>query len=389
MDYNIKSFIDNSKEIGIPEEVDLVIDKAIKRAKNRHKNNFIKITGAVVCIFALVVVLNKTSPVFAEYVSNASTAAKNLLSKFNDKGLDNAIKNGFVQDSSKDKMSNSATCKGITVTVNQFTMSGNQLIIGYTSKLDNSYSQWKDLDQKVMQITDDKGNILYESFYYGVIENMKNKKDRSKVHYNNRDFYSGYFEPKLDNGDFKNSREKQRIVEFSSNDQTKLKTIPESINIKFSYCSDTDIVNIKEYNKHGFFYKAFNKAPTVILGDWTINIKISDKLKNAEEIKYVKAQETPENHAVKIEYVNLYPTSANCKFIAPAALKPSNPYLEDDKGNKYECRGWGRSDFDNGFIELTANFQNPYFEKVEKLYLVFSYIENGKDNKLKIELKKQ
>lgn len=45
MDYDKKSFREKLELIEVPEEVDLVIDRAIKRAKNRHKNNFLKASG--------------------------------------------------------------------------------------------------------------------------------------------------------------------------------------------------------------------------------------------------------------------------------------------------------------------------------------------------------
>ncbi len=104
MDYDKKSFREKLELIEVPEEVDLVIDKAIKRAKNRHKNNFLKATGVLAAMFALCVFLNKTSPVFAEYVSDTSQGVKNLISHFRDKGIDNAIENGYVQGTDKIRM---------------------------------------------------------------------------------------------------------------------------------------------------------------------------------------------------------------------------------------------------------------------------------------------
>ncbi len=63
MDYDKKSFREKLELIEVPEEVDLVIDEAIKRAKNRHKNNFLKAAGVLTAMFILFVFLNKTSPV--------------------------------------------------------------------------------------------------------------------------------------------------------------------------------------------------------------------------------------------------------------------------------------------------------------------------------------
>ncbi|KAJ49229.1 hypothetical protein BD780_000897 [Clostridium tetanomorphum] len=75
---------------------------------------------------------------FAKYINNPSIAIENLFSKFNDKQINAAVKNSFVQGSFKDKniSHNSVSDKGVTVIIHQLSMDENPLIIGYTSKVD-------------------------------------------------------------------------------------------------------------------------------------------------------------------------------------------------------------------------------------------------------------
>ncbi|EFG86451.1 Tat (twin-arginine translocation) pathway signal sequence containing protein [Clostridium carboxidivorans P7] len=156
MDYK-----DNFKNIEVPMEADLVIKRAIKRAKNRHKKRFLKISSGIAAVLALSILLGKTSPAFAEYINNAAIPVKNLFSHFENKGIDNAVKNGFVQETSKNSK-NSASDKGITVTIDQVAASGNEIIIGFTLKADEKYTNWKDLNIDRFKIIGDNGRLLYD-----------------------------------------------------------------------------------------------------------------------------------------------------------------------------------------------------------------------------------
>ena len=66
MNYDDKFSMRNRfDEIEVPIETDLIIEKAIKRAKNRHKILILKTTAMLAASLALLVVLNNTSPAFA------------------------------------------------------------------------------------------------------------------------------------------------------------------------------------------------------------------------------------------------------------------------------------------------------------------------------------
>lgn len=90
-----------------------------------------------------------------------------------------------------------------------------------------------------------------------------------------------------------------------------------------------------------------------------------------------------------IEYLNLYPISAYGKFFVQKDWNVKSPYLEDDKGNIYACKEFGTGDNTEGFKEVTCDFQSPYFKKIKKLYLRFTYKKGGVDKKIKIELKQR
>ncbi|KIN79842.1 DUF4179 domain-containing protein [Clostridium botulinum] len=387
MDYDKKSFREKLELIEVPEEVDLVIDKAIKRAKNRHKNNFLKATGVLTAMFTLFVFLNKTSPVFAGYVSDTSQGVKNLISHFRDKGIDNAIENGYVQgtDKNKDDFSKSAEDKGLTVTIDQFAISGNEIVIGYTVKADSKYNDWEDISCDSFQMIDNKGRILVDNRDWNDIA-----KDLAKKNVNARDYavYNSLYYMDVDKGSFKKSRVKKGIFQFST-DKTKIAEIPDSITIKF-YDFYDNTIQPNMYKRMKFFDKLFHKAPKVINGDWILNIKVDDKFKNAKEINYIKDANVDENLSINIEYVNLYPTVANAKFLVPINMSVNDVYLEDDNGNKYKCgvRGSGQVENSN-FCEKTSVFESPYFEKVSKLYLVIKGKEDNKEKDFKIALKKK
>ncbi|WP_446899235.1 DUF4179 domain-containing protein [Clostridium sp. LBM24168] len=371
MDYDKKFFGNNLEPVEIPEEIDFVIDRAIKRAKNRKKNIFLKVTGSIAIMFALFVFLNKASPVFANYINNASTEVKNLLSNFGDKGIDNAVRNGFVQEAVKNKndFSQSAKDKGITVTIDQFTMSGNELLIGYSVKADSRYNDWNDLMCDSLQILDNNGRILFDG------------SDSDAV-------YSSIYYIDVDKGNFKNSRTKKGIFHFGTN-KTKISKLPDSITIKF-YDFYDNTISPHIYKKMNFFDKLSHKAPKIIAGNWQVNIRVDDKLKNAKEINYVKDINADVNSAIKIKYVNVYPTVANAKLSVPVDMNIKNVYLEDDKGNKYRCGTRERYKDDNpNFREEISDFESPYFEKVTKLYLVIKSEENNVEKNFKIVLKKK
>lgn len=365
------NYKDNFKNIEVPIEADLIIERAIKRARTRHKRRVLKAFSGIAAVFILSIFLCKTSPAFAEYINSVTAPVKNLFSNFNDKGIDNAVKNGFVQEASKDKETPtlSASDKGITISIDQITISGNKLNIGYTLKADDRYKDFEDLYYDKFKITDNKGRVMYDL-----------------VNYDKPRFYSSYSHNSINEGSFKNTRVKQGIFEFTSS-KSKVDEIPDSINIEFYDFSDNSLGY--RYNKfYGFFYRLTHKSPKFIEGNWSITIKIDDKIKNAQEVKYIKAQETDENSNVKIEYVNIYPTTANAKFSLPENMRITNMHLEDEKGNKYNQRGGTSYSTDNYYVSC-PDFESPYFDKIEKLYLVFDATENGKNKSFKIELKKQ
>lgn len=387
MDYDKKFLRNNLESVEIPKEVDFVIDRAIKRAKNRHKNIFFKVTASLAIMLALFVFLNKTSPVFANYVNNASKEVKNLLGNFRDKGIDNAIKNGFVQESIKNKndFSQSAKYKGITVTIDQFTMSGNELLIGYSVKADSKYNDWNDLMCDSLQIIDNKGRILFDGR-----DSDDVAKERAKNNIDIKEYavYNSLYYMDVDKGSFKNSRVKKGVFHFGSN-KTKISELPDSITIKF-YDFYDNTISPHIYKKMNFFSKLSHKAPKIVTGNWQVNIKVDDKLKNAKEINYVKDINTDVNSIIKIEYVNVYPTVANAKFLVPINMSVNNVYLEDNNGNKYKCGARGnRRDGNSNSREEISDFESPYFEKVTKLYLVIESEENNKEKDFKIALKKK
>lgn len=371
MNCNNKSYKNNFDDIEVPVEADLIIEKAIKRAKNRHHRRFMKVSSGFAAILVLSLLLGKASPAFADYINNATTPIKNLFSNLEDKGINNAVKNGFVQEASKDNKTStlSASDKGITINIDQVTISGNKLDIGYTLKADDKYKDFEDLYYDKFEVIDDKGKVLYDS------------RDNNEI-----TPFDGYEHKSVNGENFKDTRVKQGIFEFTSS-TSKLDEMPNSITIKFYDFSDNTLGY--HYNEfYGFFYRLTHKSPKFIEGNWSITVKIDDKIKNANEIKYVKANETAENSDAKIEYVNLYPTTANAKLSLPKNMRITKMHLEDENGNKYRQKG-GISYSGDTYYVSCPNFESPYFDKIKKLYLIFDSKENGEKKTFKIELRKE
>lgn len=375
MDYN------KFQHIEVPEEVDLVIEKAIKRGKNRYRNNFIKISGSLVACLALVLFLGVTSPVFAEFINNPTVAVRDFFSNFKDKGVDNAVKNGFVQkiDTNKKDISKSVTDKGLIITINQFAISGNELLLGFTIKADSSYKNWDKIDFNSFQISDDKGHRLLEM----------NISDFNTYRHGYGYEYGEVYYKNLDNGSFKISQMKQGIFEFRSNNKT-ISQIPNNITIKFMSFSSNPILSYT-YNRMNFFQKLFHEAPKIVSGNWTFNIEVADKFKTAKTIEYVKSNETNENNSVKIDHININVTNANAKIYTSVDMKIHKMYLEDADGKQYNDNGGESGDTTLYGVKVKQNepyFESPYFNNITKLYLVIESKVNGEEKDFKIELKK-
>ncbi len=369
MDYN-----NNFHDIEVPEEVDLVIDKAIKRGKNRHRNNFIKISGSLVACLALVLFLSVTSPAFADYINNPSGAVKDFFSHFKDKGIDNAVKNGFVQkiDTNEKNVSKSVTDKGLTITINQFAISGNELLLGFTIKADSSYKNWDKIDFNSFQILDDKGHRFYHM----------NINDYDKYGYGNQ--YESLWWQNLDKDSFKKSKTQQEIFDFRATSNL-LKQIPNNITIKFLSFSNNEAL-VFDYNNLTFFRKIFHEAPKITTGNWTFNIKVADKFKTAKQIVYVKKTETAENKIIKINRININATNANAALCIPTDMKIHKTYLEDADGKKY--RNTDATTYIGTIVQDNLFFESPYFNNITKLYLVIESKVNGEEKDFKIELKR-
>lgn len=87
----------------------------------------------------------------------------------------------------------------------------------------------------------------------------------------------------------------------------KLKSMNQLIIEKMDY---DNTIHSHIYDKINFFSRLSNKAPKIVNGDWEVNIKVDEKLKNAKEISYEKDINTAKNSSIKIEYVNVYSTVA-------------------------------------------------------------------------------
>ena len=241
-------------------------------------------------------------------------------------------------------------------------ISGNKLNLAYTLKAGESQKDLKGLNIIKYEITDGKGRILGKAAEWD-----KDKKQVIKD--NNCEFNSVGFGT-YNEKDFLKNRAIKGFFEFRS-EKTNIE-IPESITIKVTQLSENPI-NYPN-NVYSDFYKKNNRLAQVIDGEWTINIKLDKKFIEAESISYKPAQQI-NNDLIKFEYINIYPTVANCKYIVDKNLNinVSSVYLEDEKRNVYKNTEYGI--FGNDKTEHKMNFESPYFDKPQKLYLVIEDAE--------------
>jgi len=377
-----KKVVDNFKnrinEIETPKEADEIIKRAMERGDRKKGIKYFKpLTAAAVLMICIICAVN--SPALATYLERMPVI-KNIFG-FENKGVENAINNGFIQKPNTNLPScgQEASCNGITITIDGLMMSGNKLNLAYTLKADESQKELKDLRITKLQILDNKGSLLWQE--REIVKAADNKVDYVTTKFNSAS-YGTY-----DNESFVNSRSVRGFYELTTEESKA--DIPESITLKVTGVGE-DWLN-QANNKQSEFYKKFKRLPQAISGEWIINIKLDKKFLEADGVIYKPVEEIKDD-MFKFEYVNVYPTVANAKFTLYNGYDINglgkSVYLENEKGEKYMAKESGSSS-DDKKIEYKFNFESPYFDKPEKLYLVINNIDGGtfkKNKTYRIEL---
>jgi len=380
-----KIIVDNFKnrinEIETPKEADDIIKRAMERGEKKRNVRYLKPLTTAAAVLLICIVCAANSKALASYLEKVPVI-KTIFGLEN-KGVENAIKNDFVQKPNKDlpACGQEAISKDITVTIDGLMISGNKLNLAYTLKAGESQKDLKDLKITKFDIIDNKNRTLWKQY-----EPFKAKDTTSN--YTKTEF-SGCSSATYDGENFEKNRTVKGFYDFMA-EESKI-DIPENITIKVSQLCESYLVDCN--NKTSQFYKKFNRLPQVIDGEWTISIKLDKKFLEAEGVIYKPAEEIKDDF-FKFEYVNVYPTTANAKFTLYDGFDiedfGENVYLENEKGDKYTQNELGTYS-DDKKNEYKFNLESPYYDRSGKLYLVINNIDGGmfkKNKSYRIELVK-
>lgn len=139
--------------VPIPEELDMVIEKNIRKARQaKRRGLFLKPLAAAAAVILVFVITVNLSPAFARYVSQVPGMESliNLISF--DGGLVDVVNHGYGQEINK-----SATDQGITLTVENVIYDGRILLIAYEIQADSNLGNPYMAEVK---LTDSKGYAL-------------------------------------------------------------------------------------------------------------------------------------------------------------------------------------------------------------------------------------
>jgi hypothetical protein len=308
--------IDKCSNIEVPESIDYVIKNSIARAQSKKKKTVIKYISTVAAGFVIFIVCINISPVFASSVSKVPGLEYLVKLVMFDKGLENAVQNGFVQ-----YINRSAEDKDIKLTVKDVIIDKKNMIIGY--EIETANKGYKDLNitfgADPIKITDDKGNKL--------IGGMS-------------------LDPSPDEK-FKKTGKKEGILNIRFDNVSK---VPENMILK--------VTQMRNDNKNE------------INGDWTIKFSIDAGRANMEPYHY------PINKNIGIgqlnvlmKEVNIYPTCGEIKLNLSSNKEYKfvdfiNARLVDDRGVEYKTTGgWGFVDN----MDRTLLCESTYFIKSKTL----------------------
>jgi uncharacterized protein DUF4179 len=330
-DDRIEKMIDEFNNIDVPIEIDLVCKKAVKKAK-RHKR--MKLCSSIAAILTIIFIISfNASPTFASYIRKILVINDTHANNIYDKGIIEAVNNGFVQEINKSVEDND-----IKITYGNLIIDKERLILDL--KIDYTGDSIPDLNNycidPIIEITNGDGKIITE--------------------YTNNTFTDHTF---------KNNSIKRTIDYKLSSEIT---SIPEKISIT---CTCIDLWCRTERNLQA------------IEGNWTIEFKPENKFKEFESKKYSMDKKIKINSfKFNIDYIKITPTvikmkleklnNDDMKFTGFKKIKLKdnlgNEYLYINQNIRYRNKIINDKIIKRAVIEL--EFESNYFIKnSKKLYL--------------------
>ncbi len=348
MNYKEAKFKQDINQIEVPEkQLDLVIRQAMSKKKKSSKRNIITGSIAAASIAAFLFTAN-VSPTFASYMSDIPLLNKLVHYIQYDKGLIEAVEQGYNQEVSAE-----ASDQGIVFSIDDVVADQKRMIIMFSAKADE-YPEITNMKINDMTLTDGEGNAIIS------IENG------SFSHEENPDILPLWtFHPEKTAG---SDRLRGSIELVTQHIDAK---IPEEIHMSISS-----------------FVLGTN--PLALSGTWNVGFDVLESaLEEVAPIVTNKPFTLPLDELQlenTINHVISYPTMTEVKISLVTAL-PSQTgilyeyHLVDEDGQVYNHIG-------DGILTDTGNvipqFETTYFKQPKELYLVFTEVKltNSENEKI-------
>lgn len=323
-----------NEESEMPKIVRVALDDTYNRirVKSKKKNKIaLKIAAAVCCII-----------ISGTLLSNKSVMASiKTFFNFNDKGVEQAVNNGYVNENSVSVLDN-----GVKVTLESYFADSNKMGLAFKLKFDDSKMLKDKVDRISMDYRIKNGNGEYIEEYIPDTKTLKgNKKYISSISCKNS-------EP-----DTKNNEVQYDIVLESNSG-----SIPKLENA---------VVEVEDVK---VFYKGNERFKNI---DGTWNFKLGEIKSKADNSVQYKA----ENNTSKIQIVasKAEPTSFNITFSVEGkgedmdTFMGDNMKLIDEKGKEYIASGF-TIEPQNDKTVVSANFPMSSYDNIGKFKLVIKSV---------------
>ncbi|NMM64065.1 DUF4179 domain-containing protein [Clostridium sp. P21] len=386
------------EQIKVSDNLDDVVEKAIRKAKNDKKKNrvkrkLIKYTAVAASIAVIFVTSVKFIPVFAQAISNVTIGQPitRELQCYYDKNIANAVKEGASQCVDEGKIS-----KNVKVTINNIVGDDKNLFIFYTLNGKMNKEGLKNLLLQNFKITDDEDDELLDStsnYYSKLPAKLDHKDGEFLLTYNKK--YSCIVASLGDSfKDYSQNQESYGCIEISSCSGSK---IPEELHLKFLSLTENYKMSYSK-EKYEKFVSNFKREPISISGEWKFDINTYKSLKYKKPEVYNNIKFNENDTDFNIDSVKIYPAhiemriklgknkinSAQCYSIGRETIKNGKldnsklPYLVDEKDNKYMFSDNELDEMDSDNC-LSMNFQSSYFKDSKELYLVINQLNYDND----------
>jgi hypothetical protein len=311
------------EKVQIPRELDLVIEKAIRRGRrSKLIGNCLKPLAAALAVMLVFVFGVNASPGFARYARSVP-GLEGLVDWVSfDKGLVDVVDMGFGQVINK-----SATDNGVTMTVKNAIYDGRKLILlmGVESEISLGRIRW--IDNEVLGFYND---------FEGYIRNRYPETTGHSFDY---------------------------LVE---------------VELKGGQSRKDVLFKCYEIQYHNYDTQGVAGEMETIKGNWTILFQLEPELASCKPIhvsidKEVRLGDTK----FRVKSMEIYPTVIDVKIVrddtTPAWITHfSNPRLVDENGIEYKCKASEQGDWESvrRGPEVTLSFESNYFINSRKLTLL-------------------